>query len=87
MAYRVRYKRPAKRDIQKLNPQIQSRIKAKLEFFYSQKDPLRFAERLTEPLDAQYRWRIGDYRILFDVEENLIVILRVQHRRDVYRKR
>jgi len=86
VAYRVSYKKPAVRDIKKLTPQIRKRIKVKLEFYYDKKDPLKYAERLTEPFDAQYRWRIGDYRVLFDVQDDEIVILRVQHRREVYRK-
>lgn len=36
---------------------------------------------------AQYRIRVGDYRILYDVNERTktIIILRVGHRRDIYR--
>ena len=35
-----------------------------------------------------YRIRIGDYRILYDVDdsENTILVLRVQHRKDAYRR-
>ena len=86
MRYSVSYKKPAVRDIQKLNPQIQKRIKLKLEFFYEQTNPLEFATPLTKPADAQYRFRIGNYRVLFDVEDKTIVILRVQHRSEVYRR-
>lgn len=80
------YKKPAVKDIQKLSPQVKKRLKIKLEFFTAQKDPLAFAEPLTKPADAQYRFRIGDYRVLFDVEGVNIVILHIQHRREVYRK-
>ena len=36
---------------------------------------------------AQYRIRIGDYRILYDVDESAktVVILRIGHRREIYR--
>jgi mRNA interferase RelE/StbE len=36
---------------------------------------------------AQYRIRVGDYRILYDVDESAkaVVILRIGHRRDIYR--
>jgi mRNA interferase RelE/StbE len=34
--------------------------------------------------DVTYRMRMGDYRILFDVEGDVIVIRRVGHRREVY---
>ena len=83
--YQLLYKKPAAKEIQKLPVQIQKRLKVKLEWFIGQVDPLQFAEPLTKPADAQYRFRVGTYRILFDVEDHAIVILHVQHRRDVYR--
>lgn len=84
--YTLLYKKPAVKSIQKLTPQVRKRLKVKLEWFISQADPLSFAEHLTKPADAQYRFRVGVYRVLFDVEESKIVILLVQHRKDVYRK-
>lgn len=83
--YNLIYKKPAAKAIHKLPPQIQKRIKLKLEWFIGQANPLEFAEPLTKPADAQYRFRVGTYRILFDVEDSNIVVLLVQHRKDVYR--
>lgn len=83
--YRLLYKKPAAKDIQKLPTQIRKRLKTKLEWFIGQASPLDFAEPLTKPADAQYRFRVGSYRVLFDVEGDSIVILRIQHRREVYR--
>ena len=34
--------------------------------------------------EAMYRLRMGNYRVLFDVEENAIVIRKVGHRSEVY---
>ena len=34
--------------------------------------------------EAAFRLRMGDYRILFDVENNVIVIRRIGNRKDVY---
>ncbi len=34
----------------------------------------------------RYRLRVGDYRILFDIEDNTIVVARILHRKDAYRK-
>jgi len=50
-------------------------------------DPLRNAERLTNSSLGSYRFRVGDYRIVFDIEKDKIVVLRVGHRRDIYRKK
>ena len=84
--YRLVYKKPAVRSIDKLPPHIKKRIKAKLEWFIAQKQPLSFADHLTKPADAHYRYRVGVYRILFDVEDNNIIVLLVQHRSEVYRR-
>jgi mRNA interferase RelE/StbE len=85
-SYSLLYKKPAAKQIAKLSPQIRKRLKAKLEWFISQDNPLDFAEPLTKSSDAQYRFRVGAYRLLFDVEGKNIIILLVQHRRDVYKK-
>ena len=44
-------------------------------------------KRLIAENVAQYRVRVGDYRILFDVDEKnkKVLILRVGHRKDIYR--
>ena len=35
---------------------------------------------------SDWRLRIGDYRVVFDVEGNEIVVLRVGHRREIYKR-
>lgn len=84
--FELLYKKPAIKDIKSLSPQTRKRLGTKLEFFIAQTNPLDFAEPLTKPADAQYRYRVGDYRVLFDVEDHNIVVLRVQHRREVYQR-
>jgi mRNA interferase RelE/StbE len=50
-------------------------------------NPLGYAERLTNPKLGTFRFRIGNYRVIFDLEGKDIVVLRVGHRKDIYRKR
>lgn len=65
MKYRLVYTRRAERDIRKLEPNTKDRIgKALLRYA---EDPLRFAEKLSDPIIYEYRFRIGDYRVVFDV--------------------
>jgi len=85
-SYKLLYKKPAVKSIEKLPPHIKKRIKTKLEWFVLQNNPASFAEPLTKPADAEYRFRVGVYRILFDIEDSTIVILYIQHRSEVYRK-
>ncbi len=41
-------------------------------------------KRLTN-FTPEYRLRVGDYRVLLEVEEKTIVIYRIRHRREAYR--
>ncbi len=45
----------------------------------------RILKKLKDSHFGEYRFRIGDYRLLFDVENNTITILKVGHRRDIYK--
>lgn len=68
-----------------LDKNIQKRILEKLEFYCSQDQPLHFAEPLVHSQFGKWRFRVGGYRVLFDVEAEEIVVLAVGHRREVYR--
>jgi len=83
--YNLVYTRRAERDIRKLEPNTRERI-GKTLLRYAE-DPLRFAEKLSDPILGEYRFRIGDYRIIFDIEADEIVVLRVGHRREIYQRR
>lgn len=66
---------------------IQTRIKTKLTFFISEKNPLQFAKKLVH-LNNRFRFRIGDYRIIVTPKERgiflILLIVKIGHRRDVY---
>jgi mRNA interferase RelE/StbE len=79
------FKKKATKELEKFPPQIRKRILKKLKFYSLQENPLRFAEKLKDRRFGEYRFRIGDYRMLFDVEDHRIVILKVGHRKDIYR--
>ena len=68
-----------------LPKEIQLQIKNKLEFFMSSANPLHFAEHLTDFELGEYRFRIGDYRVAFDVKNDTAKILKVGHRKDIYK--
>ena len=85
MKYRLVYTHRAIRDIERLDAKIERRIgKALLRY---EEDPLKYAERLTDSRFGTYRFRIGDYRVVFDLEGNEIVVLRIGHRKNIYRKK
>jgi mRNA interferase RelE/StbE len=79
----VYYTDTAKRQLKKLERHIQERIVDKVRFFVSQSDPLEFAEPLTG-YDA-YRFRIGDYRVTFELEDDMVRVLSIRRRDEAYR--
>jgi mRNA interferase RelE/StbE len=84
VTYRLVYTRRAVRDIEGLDPNVKDRIGKTLLRY--EKDPLKHAEKLTQSELGSYRFRIGDYRVVFDLQGQEIVVLRVGHRREIYRR-
>lgn len=75
----------ALKNLQKI-PQIDRvRILTKLEFMVSQQNPIYFAEPLKGTNFGDYRFRIGNYRVLCEVRQGALFILKVGHRKDIYR--
>lgn len=83
MFYQLLYTESALKDIKKLDSVVKKRIKLAIERF--QKQPLLYVKRLTSPKLGEYRWRLGNYRIIFELKKNTILILRIGHRREIYR--
>jgi mRNA interferase RelE/StbE len=79
----VYYTDTAKRQLKKLQHHVQERIVDKVRFFVSQSDPLEFAEPLTG-YDA-FRFRIGDYRVTFELEDDMVRVLSIRRRDEAYR--
>jgi len=73
----------ASRDIEKLDVSIKKRIGESLKSFLA--NPFYFARKLSNPKIGTYRFRIGDYRVIFDIVDDSIVILRVGHRSSIYK--
>ena len=84
MNYKLVYTRRAEKDIKKLDPSIKKSIGKS--FLKLQDNPIQYSEKLTDPRIGSYRFRTGDYRVIFDIKDKDIVILRVGHRRDIYRR-
>jgi mRNA interferase RelE/StbE len=75
----------AARSLDKLPHFVREQILKKLQFYSQQEKPLQFAERLKDAEIGTGRFRVGDYRVVFDVEKNKIIILKIGHRKDIYR--
>ena len=86
--YDVVFSRRARRDLEQDLPE--SVAAAALEFILGplRENPHRVGKPLREPLTAQHVARRGDYRVLYTIIENrlLIEVVTVVHRRDAYRR-
>jgi len=88
MRYVTVYTENATHDLAGLPKKIARRIVDKIDFFRTQSEPLHFAKKLTNFTPGQFRFRIGDYRAIFDVDNkgviHILMILRIKHRKDIY---
>jgi mRNA interferase RelE/StbE len=85
VAHRLLIRPAAERDLRALTPTILERVDARIRSFADNPRP-RGVERLRGP-QGGLRLRVGDYRILYDVDDTqqVVMIGRVRHRREVYR--
>jgi len=81
--YRLVITKKAKEDLDDLDGVIRKRIGRKLLMLVS--DPIGLSKKLVNFELGGWRYRVGDYRVIFDVMGNDVMILRIRHRRDVYR--
>jgi len=81
--YKVIFTQRALKDLENIDKETQNRIATKLKEY--SKEPLRYARRLVSPKIGAYRFRVGDYRVIFDIDRENIVILRIGHRKSIYK--
>lgn len=84
--YRVVFAKSTKKDIDKLDRVARQRIAKKLEYFLSQDDPLVYARQLVDSKIGAYRFRVGHYRVVFDIHGETLEVVSIKHRKDVYVK-
>jgi mRNA interferase RelE/StbE len=81
---KVFYTYKAAEQLKNLPHIVQKRISKKMRFYAKQDNPLKFAEHLTDYLEGEFRFRIGDYRIIFDADKNIIYVLKIKKRDKAY---
>lgn len=70
--------------LQSLDESCQQKVREKLKFFVQSENPIFFARKLRGYKDI-FRFRIGDYRVIFRLEKKNIILLLAKHRKDVYK--
>jgi mRNA interferase RelE/StbE len=82
LQYDVQFKPKAVRDIEGLPTRNQAQVLAGIS---AMSDDLKGDVKRLTNFTPEYRLRVGDYRVLFEVEEKTIVIYRIRHRGEAYR--
>ena len=61
---------------------IQKAIERKLTVF-----PQHFGLPLKHSLQGCWKLRVGDYRVIYVIEKAKVIVIRIGHRKEVYKKR
>jgi mRNA interferase RelE/StbE len=87
MNWVYRFDERALKELRKLGKQAQRDIISYLdERIAAEEDPRRFGKGLKSDLAGLWRYRVGDYRIVCQIQDGelLVLVVTVGHRRDVY---
>lgn len=88
MVWTIEFLPEAAKELRKLDRQVAARIIKTLEERIAPlDDPRAIGSGLTGDHGGLWRWRIGDYRVVARIEDERVTVLvvRVAHRREVYR--
>lgn len=87
MTYRIEVAPAAVRQLRKLDPPARLRVQGAIELLAEHPRP-QGAKKLVGG-DGEWRVRTGDYRIVYEVHDDvlLVLVVAVGHRRDIYQRR
>lgn len=90
MVWKIEFNSAVEKDLKKLGPQAARRV---LGFLRERIAPLENPRSLGEVLHGPelgkfWKYRLGDYRIIAEIQDRAICILivRIGHRREIYRR-
>ena len=90
MAWKIEVTETAKKQLSKLDHQVQAEIVTYLrERIQTDEDPRRFGAPLRKELASRWKYRVGDYRIICEIQADtiLVLVLMVGHRSKIYSKK
>ena len=87
MAYDIQLKPAANRGLKKCSKSIQRRIRSKIDALADDPRPAG-VEKLSRGDEDYYRVRCGDYRIIYEIEDESarILVIVIGHRREIYKR-
>jgi len=82
LKYTIEFKSTAIKDLQKIKSTDAQKLLNKIQLL---EDNLKGDIKKLTNYTPEFRLRAGDYRVLFELIENKIIIYRIKHRKDVYK--
>ena len=79
----VEWTEDALSDLGKLDPQIRLRVLRKISWLSNNFEAIT-PETLSGEFKGMFKFRIGDWRIIYTIEEQTLLIQFVGHRREIY---
>ncbi|MCP4044733.1 MAG: type II toxin-antitoxin system RelE/ParE family toxin [Gammaproteobacteria bacterium] len=89
MAWKIKFDSRVEKSLKKLDRKQLQRIRQFLDKRIANSDnPRQFGKALTGELSSYWRYRVGNYRILCEIQDQEIIILviEIDHRSRIYRK-
>ena len=83
MTYKIKFKKSVVKDLKKINRSDTDRILQKLTSELSVKAD-DFPE-LQGEFTGLRKYKVGNYRVVYAIIDDSVLVLRIQHREDVYR--
>ncbi len=87
LAWKIEVTETAKKQLSKLDHQVQAEIVTYLrERIQTDEDPRRFGAPLRKELASRWKYRVGNYRIICEIQADtiLVLVLMVSHRSTIY---
>jgi mRNA interferase RelE/StbE len=89
VAWQIRFSKTAAKALRKLDRTVAAKILNELEEVSKLNNPRSRGKGLKHNLSGLWRYRVGDYRIICDIEDEVLVVLvvDVSHRRNAYKQK
>jgi mRNA interferase RelE/StbE len=88
MDYKIEWAESASKEFNKLDNSVKILIQKFLDKLAERDDPRSLGEELAADLAGYWKYRIGDYRLIAEIQDDVfkVLMLAIGHRRDIYAK-
>ena len=85
--WQIEFEETARDTLKKLDKPIRTQIEKYLDKLSTIDDPRQRGKGLTGSLAGQWRYRVGDYRLICEIQDEVLVVLvlEIGHRSSIYR--